>query len=552
MNLCKFQFHCKQHELFEQFGKLRFVGIDKRTDDHSLLVGFIEFEEDRVADHLTSKGYMEIEDQKYQVKTYDDYIRGSKEVFAPVLQLSHAIELLFHPPDQDAPQNMYALNDDCLFKIFKYLHFSSLNALSMVCVRFKKIAKQVFQTKYQSQKISVLDIDWKRKPTLPHMTNFVREFGESIASLSLLKRSMDRYYFRRIKYTDTLLGLVNTHCKNLNTFEFDCAKVTEHTLNDIRPLFQQIKELRLLNVKTRSIFEIISDATNLEILELHFHNDFNEDIPIPQNAFPRLIEIIFPWPNDSSFYKTAMRRFIKYNAHVEILRVPNVFESVLGGLLKYGHVKKISELSVLEIFWPLRMGSTPLLNTTFSELNLQVKNLEMEIRADRISSADISLLQKIKNIKSLHIRSHIGLKMSKLHRLLNYLPDIQTLTFDLYRLNGNDDPIRANEIPIIQQILEHADQLSTLIFINNKREMPIQRYPIDEVRYYEILNSVEQRRSGIKLTIEFLFISKQTSEYSKQSQSIHILDMVPNLLTIYQRINGNFMMYSMLNRTIFH
>lgn len=42
---------------------------------------------------------MEIEEKKYQVKSYTDYIRGSKEVFALVLQLGNLFKNYFSKID---------------------------------------------------------------------------------------------------------------------------------------------------------------------------------------------------------------------------------------------------------------------------------------------------------------------------------------------------------------------------------------------------------------------------------------------------------------------
>lgn len=52
------------------------------------------------------------------------------------------------------------------------------------------------------------------------------------------------------------------------------------------------------------------------------------------------------------------------------------------------------------------------------------------------------------------------------------------------------------------------------------------------------LKSVENRQSDIKLTIEFSFSGELETSYTVKSQSMHILNMAPHLLTIRQRTNA--------------
>lgn len=118
--------------------------------NNGVVIGFIEFENDSVSDKLISKGYMEIEDNKCQVKSYE---RESKLVSATVLELDCAIGVLLQPPKQHScKQILNVLQDDCLREFVKKLHFSTLMSVVNVCIRFHRVAKRTFSSKFKSKK----------------------------------------------------------------------------------------------------------------------------------------------------------------------------------------------------------------------------------------------------------------------------------------------------------------------------------------------------------------------------------------------------------------
>lgn len=62
-----------QNDFLEQFGKVRYFGLDSREIDKSPMVGFIEFEDENIAEELISRGYMLIQDKRLQIKSYNEY-----------------------------------------------------------------------------------------------------------------------------------------------------------------------------------------------------------------------------------------------------------------------------------------------------------------------------------------------------------------------------------------------------------------------------------------------------------------------------------------------
>lgn len=75
----------------------------------------------------------------------------------------------------------------CSMEIFKKLHFSTFNSVANVCVRFNRIAKEAFRSKYQSKQINLLELELNRQPTISTIEEFLSNFGTTISSLSTIK-----------------------------------------------------------------------------------------------------------------------------------------------------------------------------------------------------------------------------------------------------------------------------------------------------------------------------------------------------------------------------
>lgn len=469
---------------------------------------------------------MEIEDKRCQVKSYNEYERERNQVSATILKLDYVMDLLQQPPKHDSPANILnVLNDDCIREILKKLHFSTLNSVVNVCIRFNYIAKEAFLSKYQSKQISISDLEWNRQPTLSQVNNFLCEFGSSISSLSLLKRELFRHVDKNIKDTDVQLKMINKYCKKLTELAFSCLEVHEHTLYEIRGVLKRLKILRIENITSTSFFDIISVCSELEILEMHFEYQGNSTFILPNTTFPKLFEVVFSYKWDTNF--APILRFIELHPTLKILKMSikstDWVGNVLGGL---------NELNELKISYSYEFS--PHITQALSALNVQMK---LDLWNVLFRNNFISTISEFRNITEFRIQRFFNLNIDKLVLLLKNLPNIKRLHFDLYQLE-DFDAIEKNEIFVIKKIVQHANQLSELILHSTsvKRMGPFRQYPIDDLKYHEILESVENRISDIKLTIEFIFIVDLRSEYSSCSQSIFILNMVPKL-SISQRTN---------------
>lgn len=523
--------------MFERFGKLRYVGIDKRMENGvvTVVTGFIEFEDDSVSDELISKGYMEFEDNKCEVKSYEEYKRQSKRVSATVLKLDCAQGALLQPPKQDSSKHILnVLNDDCLREIFKKLHFSTLASVVSVCVRFHRVAKEAFSSKYKSKKIHIYDLAWNRRPTISQVNNFLSEFGSSISSVSLKARALGRYASYK-KYEDTHLHLemISKYCNELKELEFCSFRVPESTLYEMRTLFERLRRLCVEYIKSTSFFEIISGCSNLEVLDVYFHGDMGALIP-SNSTLPKLIEATLNWKirDEDNFDFRAMHKFLELNSKLKVLRLMRACDLVT----------KVSDLRELKEFDINVDGKFfPSIAATLGSPNIQIENLKVDATDLYFYGSpdppDLYSIPTFRTITEFCMRNILNmLTLDKMIYLLQHLPNLKTFHI-FYRFKNDSETLMT-----IKSILQHAPQLSKLVFERSNLftkldEPPYRSFPIDDVKYDEILKLVENRASGVKLTIQFYFHSRLHDEYVCTSQSIYILNMVPRLLTIEQRVN---------------
>lgn len=526
-----FQFYFNQHAIFEKFGKLRFVGIEKRND---VRIGLIEFEDDSVADELISKGYMEIEDNKCEVKSYEEFKRKSKLVSDTVLQLDCAIGALLHPPKQDSCKHILnVLNDDCLREIFTKLHLSTLMSVANVCIRFDRVAKEAFSSKYKSKKIRIGDLTWDRKPTKSQVTNFFSKFGSSISSVSLVHRSPSRYSVNINEDTHLDLRIISKYCNGLKELEFSAYHTPESTLKEIflklKTLFERLRTLRVYFIKSRSFFEIISACSNLEVLDVYF--DLHVESLIPSySTLPKLVEATFNCYACNDLVCEAIHKFLEVNSKLKVLRITSAdFVSNSGYLSELKEFDfKVNHLELQSIV------------ATLSSPNIQIENLKVSLDSDFYT--ELTYIPTFGNITEFRMRNQMP-TFDEMWYLLEHMPNLETFHIS-YKFHTKNETLMT-----IKSILQHASHsLSKLVFEGwhlfiKSDKRPHLSFPIDDVEYYEILKSVEDRTSGIKLTIQLFFHKILHDEYVKNTQAIYILNTVPKFLTIEQRVSAKRFFY---------
>ncbi|XP_031638550.1 uncharacterized protein LOC116350768 [Contarinia nasturtii] len=500
-------FSADQYDCLKQLGKPRFIGFES-------LFAYVEFEkeDESIVKQLISKGGMYIQDKEIRVLGYIPKLRS--------WDILNYFELLLQPPDQDSPKNILnALNDDCLREIMKKLHFTTLNSIVNVCLRFDRVGMEAFSNKYLHKKIDIFDLEYNRRPTMAQIEHFLIKFGSRISSLSILNSPSIASHNEAERVS--LFEMFCRYCKNLNSLELSLLYISNETLYENRPIFEKLKNLRLYFAPS-AILDIISVCSKLETLEIHTFEEIDYDdvfkmklsVMPPKIGLPKLVEArIIPYRSNNHSIDAAINRFIELNTKLKVLEIPGCFN------LDINVLSELSELKELKINDSIQMQ--PTLLRTLSSTNVQTENLELDLTYENFTSESLNILANITNLTGLTIRLHRRLTIDSFIRLLQKLPKMKTLYIKFEK--GDYKYFIENKT-----FLQHTKYLSKLTLeYNHVHRRSFQKFPIDEVHYNEFLELVKNRNNGIKLTMNFIF--------RDGFQAIHILNMAPDLLTIEQR-----------------
>lgn len=505
------------------------MGIDKSLKKGHPKIAFVEFEDDSVAEELTTKGKIDFEDKKLEIKSYKQYKRRFRHISANVLNIVDTIDALSQAPAPDSPNNILnVLNDDCLRAIFGKLHFSTLNAVVNVCIRFNRVAKKVFKTKYHLKTINILDLEWDRHPTVSQTENFLSNFGDVISSISMFKDFSDS---RKNEDATIRLKMISKYCMNLNSLEFDCINICDKTLYEIVSLLKRLKKLKIHKILGGLIFVILTESCYaLETLELSFtmtHMTYinHAFFSLPKIALPNLVEVrILSMISENSSFCLAIGKFIELHFKLKTLKIQLCDDYKIS---KNCRLYELNELDV-DIFGPPALQS---LQQTLSTQNVEIENLKLVIRACDINIDFLNTISQFKHINTLDIS--VVFDFNDLNLLLKTLPHLKTLALSPRRGILFDRHQSESITTIIKVILQHENELTKLTFDSFHLK---KRYPFDEANYYNILESVKNRNT-YKLTITCRFRTNLPRKNVEKTESIYILNMVPDLLTIEQQIS---------------
>lgn len=294
---------------------------------------------------------------------------------------------------------------------------------------------------------------------------------------------------------------------------------------ECRSIFKNLKTLRMTQVKTGSIFDLISCCSELETLEINFVT-LEEELILPKITFPKLVKICFKWSNQKlhpDLFYPALCRFLELNSHIKILKIQHDHEMLMNAIYK---LEKLNEFYIRSI------SHLPIVVETFDSYNMRDVNLNLSISEFYFDS--ISMISRLRNITSVVLRPH-QMSDDTFILLLQNLPNVKMIEISIYK-HDELDAISESKTTIITTILQYANQLSKLTFSSRFNRRPFSQYPINEENYYEILRIVQNRPNHIKLTIEFIIGgSFRRNKNIQRSQSKRIFDMIPDSLTIVQQ-----------------
>lgn len=172
------------------------------------------------------------------------------------------------------------LNDDCLNKVFQFLHLGDLCNTAEVCKIFKKNADGVFKSHYTNLNILKLIkgnndyhhewflVRWLSEKFLKSVEQLFRNFGTFIEAIHLTGtgengEGMDE---------NELLTLVKHYCTSLKELTLHDIGKDDEFSTELRPLFTGLEKLNVFNVfgcdLSNSFMAIFSDCHDLKHLNV--------------------------------------------------------------------------------------------------------------------------------------------------------------------------------------------------------------------------------------------------------------------------------------------
>lgn len=399
-------------------------------------------------------------------------------------------------PDHDSPFHILnALNDDCLHEIFKRLLLPDLTNCSDVCIRFNRLATQIFVSKYKNETVSFHSEFSGRFADAQAM---FRNFGPLIQSLSIC------FTIEVIGHYGTSLRMINQHCSALK--ELNVSNFRFHgDWKRLCPMFAKLITIKLENCGLTSNHKgLFTACANLKILQL---NDcYWIDRCIGQR-FPNISQAHFQsnWITASTFVN-----FITQNPTIRKLTfVGNRMTSTDIVRLISEHLINLQEFEYDEIVHNLkqyqhnilclsRLHSLKILKLNFNSLSvapLLGKLVENKIPIEHLKLSkgliDMDAIQSVSQLNGIKI-----LELSDVYELTDkhiiYLAKELTQMKELH-LHKMTSKLTTNGL---KTMLKYADKL-TFLELNSMHGIYI-----DTDDYRTILKTIQNRNGLDQLTIE--------------------------------------------------
>lgn len=326
--------------------------------------------------------------------------------------------------------------------------------------------------------------------------NFLAEFGASILKLSTFAMTKVEYLPQLMVCSangNYILKLIEKYCKNLIGLEIRFGEIHKNTFNEFRALFKRLKMLHVFDISNKSIFQMISVCSELEVLKIYLRGlKRNEKYDVPKIALPKLIEfqlrdVSEVEPNDYSNIERALIQFFKLNTNLRKLYIENT--NLLSAVLK--------SINGFEQLNEIKLGFIDFESQMFHELS-RYPNVKLNLKFVNvdIDSYFIRIMSTLNNITTLDILDFYPLtNANNLIDLLKVLPNIENLGF-CQQEHDYFDVVSKCQIVLVKTILQHAKKLSQLTLSTKNRTQqifslvdPALFCPINENDYDDILES---------------------------------------------------------------
>lgn len=405
-----------------------------------------------------------------------------------------------------AMNSIYKLNDDCLRDIFWHLSLKELGIVADVCVRFRRLAKELFASKFKN----VLDANIFRE--YADFEPVLRNFGPTIQSIALEQKN------GHTTNRCDVLTLIYQFCAGLKNLKLTGFTFPDH-LNTFHLLFDQLEQLTINNCHfPRAKFNlkcILSRCTKLRMLDIERYVCGNSFEPSQLSPLPQLRHVRF---YRCGFSDLEMSNFISSQKVLKKLSIVRCFSGKEAFKTIHEIGEKMKELEALEFdedqnhqimkFFMNAIGIsdepfllkvlkfncsmcsiTPLLKVLV-EKNAPIEYLKL--KRSELNSDEINCIKKMRQIKVLDIFDSVLVGMD-MEELAISLPNLQ----ELHLTKARSTAERMSNITIVQvkKMLILAKRLSCL------RLILMDGVNINMKDYDEILAILQKRQDHIKLVI---------------------------------------------------
>lgn len=376
---------------------------------------------------------------------------------------------LLLPPDQDSPSHILnALNDDCLYKAFKRLHFLDLLNVLKVCIRFEARAKEAFASKYKRLKLDIAECDRNT------MEEILSAFGSAIQSLhvKLDPNAIDGDFIH------TIIQNCSSELKELNLLGWNIQLDSPH----LRLPFSKLETLGLFDcVGNLDLAHLIDDCPHLKEISLE-QCDLRGVNEMIGRRFGQL-ETLKIYNCDMDIKTDALEHFIVSNPTLtELLIIQSdmrietsqAFRLIGQNMLKLQLLHFCAPINDLEHFQSDvehigRLHSLKHLGLSIEELevaplanSLATNNIPIEtlrICFSLIDDIAIRSISKLKRLTNLDIQCAQGFNEEHLINLARNVHGLEKLTLkNVMNHDGNGVPT----VDVLMQMLHYAKKLHNL------------------------------------------------------------------------------------------
>lgn len=399
-----------------------------------------------------------------------------------------------------------ALDDDCLYEVFKRLHFLDLSSVAKVCIRFEKGARAAFPSNYKMLHLNREECDQDQ------MENILCQFGSFIHSIHIASNhnASDGILFRSIiqNCTSTLI--------ELRLFKFNIQVDSPN----FRLPFLKLETLCLTEcVGNVSMAHLIDECPELRLI--YMSSGELEGVNGLINRQFKKLECLYLSNYAGQIYNYTLENFIVSNPTLRILSIykfsrlltSNVIRLIGENMLElcvlelnlsidypkqsdFECIANLRSLEKLQLYLN-RMKAAPLANALASN-NLPIQHLS--IRNGIIDANAIKYVSLLKQIEILDMYNVDGFTYENAVNLVKNLPELKSVHWRNIVVANADDQLIIIGLMKMLDFAKNLYHLSLEFLIDNDFDSTYLLI-INTNDYEAMLNIVRNRPEKIRLHI---------------------------------------------------